>query len=96
MKAYVVGLLYMDNWDWYDEYFPATAKLISDHGGRYLASGVKPDMREGSVQPSAYVLLEFPDLTSAQKWYENPKYKPLKDLRDSGGKSQIYIIPGGV
>ena len=28
MKGYVIGLLYMDNWDWYEKYFPATAKLI--------------------------------------------------------------------
>ena len=33
MKAYVLGLLYMESWDWYEKYFPETAKLISDHGG---------------------------------------------------------------
>ena len=94
MKAYVLGLLYMESWDWYEKYFPETAKLISDHGGKYLASGVKPDMREGKEQPSAYVLLEFPDLSSAQNSYEDPKYKPLIDLRISGGRSEIFIIPG--
>jgi uncharacterized protein (DUF1330 family) len=51
-------------------------------------------MQEGDEQPSAYVLLEFPDLLSAQKWYEDPKYKPLIDLRNSGGRSEIYIFPG--
>ena len=95
MKAYVLGLLYMDNWEWYEKYYPATVKLISDHGGKYLASGVKPDMREGTEQPSAYVLLEFPDLTSAHNWYEDPQYKPLIDLRNTGGRSEIFIIPGG-
>ncbi len=95
MKAYVLGLLYMDNWEWYEKYYPATVKLISDHGGKYLASGVKPDMREGKEQPSAYVLLEFPDITSAHNWYEDPKYKPLIDLRNTGGRSEIFIIPGG-
>ena len=94
MKGYVFGLLYMESWAWYEEYLPATAKLINDHGGSYLASGVKPEMQEGAEQPSAYVLLEFPDLLSAQKWYEDPKYKPLIDLRKSGGRSEIYIFPG--
>ena len=32
MKGYVLGLLYMENWDWYEKYFPATAKLIDEHG----------------------------------------------------------------
>ena len=95
MKSYVFGLLYMESWEWYEKYFPATAKLIDKHGGVYLASGVKPKMREGKEEPSAYVLLEFPDLVSANNWYEDPKYKPLIDLRNSGGRSEIYIFPGG-
>ena len=95
MKGFVFGLLYMDNWDWYEKYFPATAKLIDEHGGKYLASGTKPNMKEGNDQPSAYVLLEFPDIETAEHWYEDPKYKPLIDLRNSGGRSEIFIIPGG-
>ena len=95
MKAYVFGLLYMESWEWYEKYHPETAKLISLHGGKYLASGVKPDMKEGEIQPSAYVLLEFPDLESAEKWYEDPLYQPLIDLRKSGGRSEIFVIPGG-
>ena len=94
MKAYVFGLLYMDNWDWYEKYYPETAQLISEHGGKYLSSGVKPDMREGEDQPSAYVLLEFPDLESATNWYEDPNYQSLINLRNSGGRSEIFIIPG--
>ena len=94
MKGYVFGLLYIDDWKWYEEYYPATAKLINAHGGTYLASGMKPDLKEGKEQPSAYVLLEFPDLNSAQHWYDNPKYKPLIDLRNSGGRSEIFIFPG--
>ena len=94
MKGYMFGLLYMDSWEWYEEYFPATAKLINEHGGTYLASGIKPNVREGDQNPSAYVLLEFPDLESAEKWYEDPRYKPLVDLRNSGGRSDIYIFPG--
>ena len=51
-------------------------------------------VREGKEEPSAYVLLEFPDLISAQNWYEDPRYKPLVDLRNSGGRSDIFIFPG--
>ena len=36
----------------------------------------------------------FPDLESAEKWYEDPQYQPLIDLRNSGGRSEIFVIPG--
>ena len=59
MKGYVLGLLYMDNWDWYEKYLPETAKLIEEHGGKYLASGVKPDMKEGIDQPTAKKIVKL-------------------------------------
>ena len=74
--------------------FSGHTQLINEHGGTYLASGIKPNVREGDQNPNAYVLLEFPDLESAEKWYEDPRYKPLVDLRNSGGRSDIYIFPG--
>ena len=93
-KGYVFGLLFMDRWDWYEKYLPEVVKLIESHGGKYLASGVKPQMKEGAEQPSAHVLLEFPDLESAENWYEDPAYQPLKELRNSGGRTQLFIFQG--
>ena len=94
MKGYVFGLLFMDRWEWYEEYLPAVMKLIGSHGGKYLASGTKPQMKEGREQPNAYVLLEFPDLESAEKWYEDPAYQPLIELRNSGGRTELFVFPG--
>ena len=51
-------------------------------------------MREGQKQPAAYVLLEFPNLESAEKWYEDPDYQPLLELRNSTGKTDFYIFEG--
>ena len=95
MKAYVVGLLYMQSWDWYDEYYQNTSKLIEKHGGRYLASGVKPDVLEGRSTPNAHVILEFPSLEHARNWYQDPDYKKMIKLRQSGGSSEIFIFPKG-
>ena len=84
----------MDSWEWYEEYLPAAAKLIESHGGRYLASGTKPQMKEGTEQPRAHVLLEFPNLQAAEKWYDDQKYQPLIELRNSGGRTQLFIFEG--
>ena len=95
MKAYVIGLLDMKSWDWYDEYYQKTSKLIEKHGGRYLASGVKPHVLEGSTTPNAHVILEFPSLEHAKNWYQDPDYKNMIELRQSGGSSDIFIFPEG-
>ena len=93
MKAYVIGLLDMKSWDWYDEYYQNTSKLIEKHGGRYLASGIKTHVLEGSTTPNAHVILEFPSLEHAKNWYQDPDYKKMIELRQSGGSSDIFIFP---
>ena len=95
MKAYVVGLLEMHNWDWYEEYYKNTAKLIKKHGGKYVASGVKPVVLEGPSTPNAHVILEFPSIENARNWYQDPEYKKMIDLRQSGGSSDIFVFPEG-
>ena len=85
----------MKSWDWYDEYYQNTSKLIEKHGGRYLVSGVKPHVLEGSTTPNAHVILEFPSLEHAKNWYQDPDYKKMIELRQSGGSSDIFIFPEG-
>jgi uncharacterized protein (DUF1330 family) len=96
MKAYVVGLLEMNNWNWYDEYYQNTAKLIEKYGGKYIASGIKPDVLEGKSTPNAHVILEFPSIEDARSWYQDPEYKKMIKLRQSGGSSDIFIFPEGI
>ena len=94
MKGYAFGVMYHDNWKWLKEYRPEVLKLIESKGGKYLAVGNNPQMREGQKQPAAYVLLEFPNLESAEKLYEDPDYQPLLELRNSTGKTDFYIFEG--
>jgi uncharacterized protein (DUF1330 family) len=57
------------------------AKLVAEHGGRYLAAAVAPEVVEGDPGLTSVVLIEFPDGDSARAWYESPAYRPLKALR---------------
>ena len=88
MKGYAFGVMYHNEWKWLKEYRPEVLKLIESKGGKYLAVGNNPQMREGQEQPAAYVLLEFPDLESAENWYDDPQYKPLMELRKNAGNTE--------
>ena len=94
MKGYAFGVMYHNEWKWLKEYRPEVLKLIESKGGKYLAVGNSPQMREGPEQPAAYVLLEFPDLESAENWYDDPQYKPLMELRKNAGNTDFYIFEG--
>jgi len=40
------------------------------------------------------VVLEFPSLEQAQKWYRSPEYAPLITLRQKGAKARLILAEG--
>ena len=94
-KAYAIGMLTLKNKEWVKEYGPKTAEIIKRHGGRYLISGSPSEALEGSEYPAnVLVVLEFPSLEKAKAWYQDPDYKPLIKLRQSGSSLNLYLMEG--
>ena len=44
--------------------------------------------------PSAYVLLEFPDLAAAKRFYESPEYQVAKRLREGAADFNMVAVQG--
>ena len=76
-------------------YAEQAAPLVAEHGGRYLATAVAPEVVEGDPGLRSVVLIEFPDADSARAWYESPAYAPLKELRRQAVQNTAVLIDGG-
>ncbi len=63
------------------EYWSRVLATVQLYGGRYLVVGGKCDVVEGTWRPTYPVLIRFPDLDQAYKWYGSEEYKDLKALR---------------
>ena len=63
------------------EYAERVREVVESYGGRYLAIGGRVDRVEGELSLTYPVLIEFPDLETAHRWYEAPEYEELKALR---------------
>jgi uncharacterized protein (DUF1330 family) len=40
------------------------------------------------------VLLEFPNMDSARRWYDSPEYAPLLAMRLKASKANLVIVEG--
>jgi uncharacterized protein (DUF1330 family) len=40
------------------------------------------------------VVLEFPDLEAAQRWYDSPAYQDAKRLREGAAKLRMVAVQG--
>jgi uncharacterized protein (DUF1330 family) len=73
-------------------YAADASKLVAEHGGRYLAAAVEPEVVEGDPGLRSVVLIEFPDGESARAWYDSPAYAPLKELRRQAVRNNAVLI----
>jgi uncharacterized protein (DUF1330 family) len=76
------------------EYKDRTAPVVAQYQGRYLVIGGRVDLVEGAWRPNFPVMLEFPTLELAHRWYDSAEYRALKALRHSAGRFNAVFIEG--
>src|SRR5262249_1588517 len=50
---------------------------------------------EGQWHPKRLVVLEFPSVEQAKRWYDSEEYRPLKAMRFKASKSNLVLVEGG-
>lgn len=67
---------------------------VAAHRGRYLVIGGRPETVEGHWKPEFPVILEFPSMEAARRWYDSPEYAPLKALRLAATRGHSVFLEG--
>jgi uncharacterized protein (DUF1330 family) len=49
---------------------------------------------EGDWEPKRLVILEFPDLEAAKRFYASPRYEAAKRLREDAAKLNMVAVQG--
>jgi uncharacterized protein (DUF1330 family) len=66
---------------------------LAPYGGRFLVHGKTPDVLEGPWSDTT-VIIGFPDLASAHRWYRSEAYQEILPLRTENSRGQAIIIEG--
>ena len=75
-----------------EEYAVAVLPIVERYGGRYVLIGGKCDVLEGQWRPTYPVMIEFPTLEDAYRWYNSEEYQQYKELRLSAGKFNAVFM----
>ena len=94
MAGYLIANLEITNPDGFAEYARKVAPIIAQYGGKYIVRGGETRMLEGNAPIKRIVILEFPSLAAAQKFYDSPDYRPIIHLRTSSANSTIFLVDG--
>lgn len=96
MPAYVISEVEVLDEPQAAVYRELAAASIARYGGRYLARGREPDAMEG-VWPEErrMVILEFPSMAEARRWYASPEYAEALEIRKDALDRRLLFVDGG-
>lgn len=94
MAAYFIVEIDVQDAAAFEEYRKQVPATIAKYGGRYLVRGGRTETLEGDWHPKRVVVLEFPSLEQAKKFYDSPEYGPLKALRLRSATSKLLLVEG--
>ena len=77
-----------------EEYKNRALPVVEQYGGHYIVLGGKFDILEGEWGPIFPVMIEFPSLEQAYRWYNSDEYLSLRALRLSAVRSNAVFMEG--
>jgi len=94
MPAYVLAEIEITNPEGYKEYTTHVPATIAKYGGRFVVRGGKATALEGEWPERRRVLIEFPSVDAARKWFDSPEYEKPKALRQANSKGRLLLLEG--
>ena len=94
MPAYFIVDLEVTDPAGFDEYRKLVPATVQQYGGRFVVRGGAVETLEGDWQPKRIVVLEFPSLEQARRWYNSEEYRDPKALRFKTAKARLILVEG--
>lgn len=94
MAAYVIADVHITKPGEYAEYIRQTPATIAQYGGRFVIRGGKAEDLEGDWHPDRIVVVEFPSVEQAKKWWNSPEYTAVKAIRQRTSRSRLIVVEG--
>jgi uncharacterized protein (DUF1330 family) len=94
MPAYIIVESEVTDPEQYEQYKAASPGAVAAGGGRFIVRGGETVTLEGDWQPKRVVVLEFPDLEAAKRFYESPEYQAAIKLREGAANFKMIAVEG--
>jgi uncharacterized protein (DUF1330 family) len=94
MSAFVVVDVTVRDPETYEQYKTLAQRSVEQHGGVYVARGGATEVLEGRWQPKRLVILEFPSVEAARRWWDSPEYAEAKAIRQRSASTDMVVVEG--
>jgi uncharacterized protein (DUF1330 family) len=93
-RAYLIAEVQVTDSEAYKSYILRATQIVAQYGGQYLARGGKTESLEGTEPAGRVVIVQFPNMTELQKFWNSPEYRKVSSIRHRASKSRSFAIEG--
>jgi len=94
MAAYLVALLKINDLKEMDIYRAGVHDTIDKHKGEIIVSNENAEVIEGEWPYTKTVVIRFPSMEAAKRWYESPEYQEVVQHRFRAAETNLIFIEG--
>jgi uncharacterized protein (DUF1330 family) len=94
MAAYIIADVTVTDPATMDEYRKLVPATLTPYGGRFVVRGGAHRTVEGDWKPNRLVVLEFPSMEHARRWYDSEEYRVPKAMRLRAGRTNLVLVEG--
>ena len=94
MPAYVIADVVVTDPMLFEDYKKLVPATVEKYGGRFAVRGGEVEAKEGGWKPARLVVLEFPTMEQAHRWYDSPEYAPALALRLRAATAKLIFVEG--
>ena len=76
------------------EYRKHTPGAIAAFGGKFIVRGGKCKSLEGDWTQERLIVVEFPDMATAERFYHSPEYQKILPLRLKAASGRTLLVEG--
>ncbi|MEZ5288315.1 MAG: DUF1330 domain-containing protein [Vicinamibacterales bacterium] len=91
-RAYLLVQVEVTHQERYAAFADLAPDVVRQYGGRYLARGGASRTLEGPPAPGRVVVIEFPSVEAAERFYGSPEYAEARRLREGVARAQIVLV----
>ena len=93
-SAYIIANVRVTDPVQYEDYKKFSTLAMQAHGAEVCVRGGAVDVLEGDWQPDRLVILKFPSVEQAKRFYESAEYRRARDARENAAVMRMVVVEG--
>ena len=94
MPAYIIVDVDVKDATAFEPYKQPTAASVAQYGGWFIVRSSEYEVLEGNWRPTRLVVIEFPSVGEAKRWYDSPEYRKVLPIRLQHAVSKMLLVNG--